>query len=136
MRLDIAFLEQDNIRGALAWAVSSGEVRLGLELGAAMELFWVLEDPREGMRWFDRLLERPKSRNMPAEVRGHALRSYGSCAHIGGDLKLAERHPEDDRFLLRRDLRATHYEVDERRGGSSVGSGAQTPLTPQEGSYT
>lgn len=57
-------------------------------------------------------------------------------AFAGEDYEAAVFYPEDDRFLLRRDLRATHYEVDERRGGSPVGSGAPIPSIPQEGSHT
>jgi len=37
-RLELAFLEQDNIRGAMDWAIRSGRVELGLQLGAAMFL--------------------------------------------------------------------------------------------------
>jgi predicted ATPase len=88
-RLDIAFLEQDNIRGAMAWAFRSGEVQLGLELGVAMEQFWPLENPEEGIRWFERLLE--GADDVSPDLRGHALRSYGSSAGLAGDFALAER---------------------------------------------
>src|SRR5919201_5872624 len=94
-RLEIASLEQDNVRGAMAWAVRTGNVQLGLELGVAMEQFWVLEDAQEGMRWFERLLGKSESRAISADLRGHALRSYGSCAHIAGDLDLGERLSEE-----------------------------------------
>ena len=33
-------------------------------------------------------------------------------AFAGDDYETAVFYPEDDRFLLRRDLKATHYEVD------------------------
>jgi predicted ATPase/class 3 adenylate cyclase len=90
-RLDIANLEQDNIRGALDWTIASGAVRLGLELAVALEQFWVTDDPVEGMRWFEALLQRSGAEGVPLEVRGHALRSYGSAAGIAGETDLAER---------------------------------------------
>ncbi|MCY7301503.1 MAG: hypothetical protein LH654_00365 [Thermoleophilia bacterium] len=88
--IDIALLEQDNIRGAIAWALRNGSVQLGLELAVAMEQFWTLDDPREGMRWFERLLERPESATIDIDVRGHALRAYGSSAGLAGHWEMAE----------------------------------------------
>ena len=84
-RLDIAMVEHDNFRGALAWTVRSGEIALGLEIASALEQLWVTDDPAEGVRWFERLLERPEAADVPADVRAHALRSFGSSAHISGD---------------------------------------------------
>ena len=90
MRLDIAIVEQENIRSAVGWTIASGEVELGLELMAAMEQFWVTDDPREGMRWFKALLELPGAEQASPSVRGHALRAYGSSAHIAGHPDRAE----------------------------------------------
>ena len=56
-RLDIALAEQDNFRGALAWALRSECVALGLEIATYLEQLWVVVDPGEGIRWFERLLE-------------------------------------------------------------------------------
>jgi predicted ATPase/class 3 adenylate cyclase len=84
-RLDIAFEEQDNFRAALAWALDSGSVELGLQLATALEQFWVANDPEEGVRWFRTLLEHPEVASAAAAVRAHALRSCGSSTHIGGD---------------------------------------------------
>ena len=89
-RLDLALLEQDNLRGAVAWCIRSGTVELGLELAAALEMFWVTDDPREGMRWFERLFGRPEAADVSLEVRGHALRAWGSSAHIAGHPEFAE----------------------------------------------
>jgi predicted ATPase len=90
-RLDLAILEQDNIRAAITWTLASGALDLGLRLAAAMEQFWVTNDPQEGMRWFEALLERPEAEAVAPDVRGHALRSYGSSAHIAGELERAEQ---------------------------------------------
>jgi predicted ATPase/class 3 adenylate cyclase len=89
--IDVAMLEQDNIRAALTWALDSGSVQLGLEIAAALEQFWVVNDPAEGVRWFRSFLERPDVEAVPPEVRAQALRACGSSTHIDGDPALAEQ---------------------------------------------
>jgi predicted ATPase/class 3 adenylate cyclase len=98
--LEIAIAEQDNIRGALAWAIGSGSVALGVSIATAMEQFWVLDDPREGMRWFAALLEQPEGAAGPLELRAHALRAYGSSTDIAGDNAAAERLYEQSLALF------------------------------------
>jgi predicted ATPase/class 3 adenylate cyclase len=88
-RHDIAIAEQDNIRAALAWALESGSVVLGLQLATAIENFWVTHDPEEGMRWFAALFDHPGARAVPPEVRAPALRAYGSSAYISGQAERA-----------------------------------------------
>jgi predicted ATPase/class 3 adenylate cyclase len=90
-RHDIAIAEQDNIRAALAWALESGSVALGLQLATAIENFWVTHDPEEAMRWFAALLDHPGARVVPPEVRAPALRAYGSAAYISGQAERAMR---------------------------------------------
>ena len=99
-RLDMAMLEHDNLRGALAWAVRSGETALGLEIATALEQLWVTDDPAEGVRWFERLLGRPEAAGVPADVRAHALRAFGSSAHISGDPERAARMWEESLALF------------------------------------
>ena len=77
MRHDIASREQDNIRGALAWAVATSAPALGLAIATSVEWFWIMHDPREGMRWFARMLELPEVELVAPEIRAHALRAYG-----------------------------------------------------------
>ncbi len=89
-RLDIAIAAQDNIGAALAWAVASGSVALGLELAIAMERFWVTHDPRGGMRWFRALLGQPEVDAVAPVLRAHALRAYGSATDIAGQDEAAE----------------------------------------------
>jgi predicted ATPase/class 3 adenylate cyclase len=89
-RLDLAFAEQDNFRGALAWTIRSGSISLGLEIATALEQLWVTLDPTEGCRWFERLFDRPEAELAPPSVRGQALRAYGSSLHIAGHLSTAE----------------------------------------------
>ena len=83
-RLDLAIAEQDNIRSALSWAIGAGEFELGARIAVAMEQFWVVNDPTEGMRWFAALLEQ-EERIGDRRLLGHALRSYGSATDIAGD---------------------------------------------------
>jgi predicted ATPase len=101
-RLDIAMLEHDNFRGALAWAIRSDALELGLEIASALEQLWVADDPSEGVRWFERLLEQPEATNVAADIRAHALRSYGSSAHIAGHPERAEEVWEQSLALFER----------------------------------
>jgi predicted ATPase/class 3 adenylate cyclase len=89
--IEIAFQDQDNFRAALTWALASGSVELGLEIAVALEQFWVANDPAEGVRWYHAFLDGPDVETVRPEVRGHALRAWGSSAHIGGDPAGAER---------------------------------------------
>jgi predicted ATPase len=88
---DVAKADQDNFRGALAWAIRSGSVGLGLKLASALDSFWVTNDPAEGMRWFAGLLERPEAEAVQAEIRADALRAYGGSTDIAGHDEAAER---------------------------------------------
>ena len=85
MRHDIAAREQGNIRVALAWAVATSAPALGLAIATSVEWFWIMHDPREGMRWFARMLELPEAERVAAQTRAHALRAYGGCTDIAGD---------------------------------------------------
>ena len=89
-RLDIGLAEQDNFRGALAWAVRSESIALGFELATALEQLWTLEDPEEGIRWFERLFERPEAERASPRLRAEALRAHGSCLGISGRFAAAE----------------------------------------------
>jgi predicted ATPase/class 3 adenylate cyclase len=83
--LDVAIAEQHNIRAALAWAIASGSTALGLEIATAVEQFWAIDDPREGMRWLGELLARPDAEAVAPDLRAHALRACGSSTDIAGD---------------------------------------------------
>ncbi|MBD0329277.1 MAG: adenylate/guanylate cyclase domain-containing protein [Thermoleophilia bacterium] len=89
MAVEIAFAEQDNIRAALGWAAASGRTALALELAEAVEAFWVLSDPHEGMRWFEALFAHADVGAVQPEVRADALRAYAAAADIAGVDELA-----------------------------------------------
>ncbi len=90
-RLDIGFAEQDNFRGALAWALRSESIALGMEIATALEQLWTLEDPNEGVVWFERLFDHPEAELVPQSLRAQALRAYGSSLGIAGDFAAAEK---------------------------------------------
>jgi predicted ATPase/class 3 adenylate cyclase len=95
----IAIAEQDNLRAALAWALETGSIALGLQLATAIENFWVTHDAEEATRWFAALLDHPGARAVPPEVRAPALRAYGSAAYISGEADRAMRLWEES-FVL------------------------------------
>jgi predicted ATPase/class 3 adenylate cyclase len=88
-RHDIAIAEQDNIRAALAWALESGSVTLGLQLAIAIENFWVTHDPEEAIRWLSALLDHPDAGAVPPHIRAPALRVYGAAMYISGQAERA-----------------------------------------------
>ena len=89
-RLDVGLAEQDNFRGALAWALRSDSIGLGFEIATALEQLWGLEAPDEGIRWFERLFGRPEAELVPKSLRAEALRAYGSCLGLSGGWTAAE----------------------------------------------
>jgi tetratricopeptide (TPR) repeat protein len=89
--LEIANAEQDNVRAALAWALTSGSIELAFSLVIAMDQFWTSHDPREGMRWYAELFDHSGSEAVPPKLRAHALRGYGSSLALAGDSDAAEQ---------------------------------------------
>jgi predicted ATPase/DNA-binding SARP family transcriptional activator len=90
--LEIANAEQDNVRAALTWALTRGSIELAFKLVIAMDQFWTSHaGAREGIRWFEALLEHPGAKAIPPNLRAHALRGYGSCFAIAGDIDAAAR---------------------------------------------
>jgi predicted ATPase/DNA-binding SARP family transcriptional activator len=86
IRYDIAMREQDEIRAALAWALESRSVALGLRLAtAAGGWLWTITNPREGLPWFEHILETPDADAVAPEIRAEALLQYGSMADLAGE---------------------------------------------------
>ncbi|HJU36941.1 MAG TPA: BTAD domain-containing putative transcriptional regulator [Gaiellaceae bacterium] len=64
--------ELDNLRAALSWAASAGELELEVRLGAAARWYWVVQGHlSEGRRAFDGIIER--TAGAPKELRATAL---------------------------------------------------------------
>jgi predicted ATPase len=88
-RLDVASAEADNIRAALDWAMAAQDKTLGLRLAVAMDQFWVVHDPSEGIRRYEALFDLPG--DVAPSLRAEALRSCASSFHILGDREAASR---------------------------------------------
>lgn len=99
-RLELALPELDNFRGALAWAIESGSIALGLEIATALDQLWTLDRPEEGIRWFERLFEPPEAAAVEPSLRGHALRAYGSYLFLSGHHASAEAALEESLALF------------------------------------
>jgi predicted ATPase/class 3 adenylate cyclase len=89
-RLDIAIAEQDNARAAISWALEAGEIELALRIAAALEQFWVVNDPLEGQRWFESIYEADGIDEVDPALRARGLCAYGSSLDIGGSFDHAE----------------------------------------------
>jgi predicted ATPase/class 3 adenylate cyclase len=97
-RHELVVREQHNLRAAIDWATGA-DLELGLRLAIALENFWVTNDPREGARRFEALLER--AADVPIELRARALRDYGGSAQMSGDLERAEHAYKESGRLFR-----------------------------------
>jgi predicted ATPase/class 3 adenylate cyclase len=89
-RLDLAIPELDNFRGALAWTLRSESIALGFQIATALDQLWTLDDPGEGVRWFERLFAHAQAEVVSPSVRAHALRACASYLHLEGDHASAE----------------------------------------------
>jgi predicted ATPase len=89
-RLDIGIEELDNFRGAVAWCARVGAIDLGLEIATALEQLWVIDDPNEGIRWFDRLFAGLEAGSVSPRLEAEALRAHGSSLWLAGNFAAAE----------------------------------------------
>jgi predicted ATPase len=80
--------ELDNVRAALDWGFETDPER-ALRLASALDGFWAVMAPTEGMRRLEALLQRAP--NAALAVRARAFRAYGSSANPAGDDEKAER---------------------------------------------
>src|SRR5207244_1494401 len=46
---------------------------------------WSINDPREGLRYFEGMLEKPEIDDVPPEILAEALREYGAMADLAGE---------------------------------------------------
>jgi predicted ATPase/class 3 adenylate cyclase len=91
--------DQDNFRAAIDWSLAAGEVELGLLVAVALENFWVIADPFEGMRRFEALLA--ASGDVDPILRARALRCYSGSCHMSGNFELSRRAIEQSLALFR-----------------------------------
>ena len=81
--------EQDNLRAALAWAITDGKIESGLRIAAVMERFWRVRGPlSEGRAISIRLLNQADASISPV-VMANALNGAGILAQFQGDYREA-----------------------------------------------
>jgi predicted ATPase len=93
-RPEIVRPEQDNFRRAIDWA-REHDIELAFRLAIALEVFWVMNDPFEGVRRLRALLA--GSSDVPAVLRARALRTYAESAWISGDFERGTQLMEEAR---------------------------------------
>jgi predicted ATPase len=76
--------ELDNFRKAIDWAREI-DPELAFRLAVSLELFWVVNDPFEGVRRLTELLETDAA--IPPALRAQALRTLAETAHMAGDFE-------------------------------------------------
>jgi hypothetical protein len=96
-RYDVAAAEIDNFRAALSW-LSEADAEGALRLACALDSFWVVTNPSEGMRWYAELLDR--AADAPPALRARALLAYGGSANPAGDDAFAERLYQESHDLF------------------------------------
>jgi len=97
-RYDILPPEQENLRAAIDWLTAAGEIEQAFRLAIALENFWVIADPFEGMRRFEALLGESGVRDI---VRARALRCYAGSSFLAGKFEQAQRANEESLALFR-----------------------------------
>jgi predicted ATPase len=79
--------ENDNLRAAMGWALSTGNVETAARIGWALWAFWWHHGPHgESRRWMEAVLKQ----DPPATLRAIALWVAGAMAYAQGDHPAAE----------------------------------------------
>jgi predicted ATPase len=97
-RYDVFPPERENLRAAIDWLASAGETELALQLAISLENFWVITDPFEGIRTYERLLAQ---QGLPDLLRARALRCYAGSSFLAGKYKQAQEANEESLALFR-----------------------------------
>jgi predicted ATPase/class 3 adenylate cyclase len=91
-RAEIVRAEQDNFRAAIDWAIDC-DPELAFGLTIALEQFWVMNDPLEGVSRLKGLLEHAP--HVPPLLRARALRVYSESSYVAGDFDLSRQVQEE-----------------------------------------
>jgi predicted ATPase/DNA-binding XRE family transcriptional regulator len=90
--------ENGNLRSAMGWALSAGEVETAARMGWALYLFWRLRGHHdEGRRWMEVLLER----DLPRALRPRVVMVAAFMTHTQGDYKACEGYSAEVLELAR-----------------------------------
>jgi predicted ATPase len=105
--LDRLETDNDNLRAALSWALSSDRQEAGLRLAVALYRFWYWRNHyREGRQWLEAALA--DSQSLPPALRAQALRTAGVLNLELNDYAGAEPYLQESLVLFRR--------LEDRRG--------------------
>jgi predicted ATPase/class 3 adenylate cyclase len=117
--------DHDNLRAALSWSASTGEIETELRLANALYYFWIVRGYlAEGRRWLDEAIAR--SGSAPDALRASALYAAAGFAYRQGDYERA-------RALFETSLDLYRGLGDELGTAMSVGSLANMAVA--EGEY-
>jgi tetratricopeptide (TPR) repeat protein len=109
--LDRLETDNDNLRAALSWALTSGRQEAGLRLAVALYRFWYWRNHyREGRQWLEATLA--DSQSLPPALRAQALRTVGVLSLELNDYAGAEPHLQESLVLFRR--------LEDRRGAAAT----------------
>jgi serine/threonine-protein kinase PknK len=100
--LNLMESEHDNLRAALGWAMSSGNIEMALRIGGALWRFWVMRGHlREGRERLIALLALPGAQ-APTRERARALHGAGTLIHEISDMKSARPLLEESLAIWRK----------------------------------
>jgi len=88
--------ENGNLRSALEWSLTDGDVKAGLQLAVGLGQYWFMRGHLfgEGREWLEKILPQPAAQEQTA-VRARAFRSLGTLTYFQGDpaaARLAYEH--------------------------------------------
>ena len=97
--------ENGNLRAALEWSLTDGDVKIGLQLAVGLGQFWFMRGHLfgEGREWLEKILSRPEVQEQK-EVRARAFLSLGTLTYFQGD-HVAARSAYENSLTLYQDLR-------------------------------
>jgi tetratricopeptide (TPR) repeat protein len=91
--------ENGNLRSAMGWALSAGEVETGARMGWALYLFWRLRGHHdEGRGWMEVLLER----DLPKALQPRVVMVAAFMTYTQGDYEASEGYSAEALELARR----------------------------------
>jgi non-specific serine/threonine protein kinase len=97
--------ENGNLRAALEWSLTDGDVKAGLRLAVGLGQFWFMRGHLfgEGREWLEKILSQPEAQEQK-EVRARAFLSLGTLTYLQGD-HIAARSAYENSLTLYQDLR-------------------------------
>ena len=100
---ELVFPERDNMRAALSWAAETGDQTLGLKLVVALENYWAIAGPEEGLEWAITLLAgADQARAVDPGLVARALRVQGGMQSVAGQVDASDASWEQALTIVRR----------------------------------